>query len=689
MNKKIIHTATKGNLVLGANKLFVDNIKQSLLIFCFFLAFFRESTSQDFQLTPFIDHVIFNSADVRKIPSNVSGVQNNKSSNHDRYLLTIKADFEMEFLMIYHESGEKYFDYNSGKEYRFEVLSGKNQIITIYYDRNIKNQNTIFYKELVVEQDTTITIGLSEANKTKLFKLLRADNSELIINQISFKINLNDKVGGGLLLDHIGIFETEFILDYNQLPVSNSPNEWIAKGKQSYNNGDLYILNGVLSYTDLDSLVQNDPVNFAHANFYYNFPDTSTASDVQVAFSPWSHFFSDDPKYSLPLRISLFQDNSKSLSLTTSKFWHSIGLNGFKNKDMASILIRINKNQVLGFTTPEDYENPIILSNSENVFFGMTPTYWFGKFVNGETEIKIENHWGVYDGIQLFLSQTNDALPQYPPKLIISSDSGIIIEKEILTETFLSFLASYNPDSLRFTVLSKKYTVEIMNDKSEVFHRHAYTKATAEFDLRNEDKNPPNMTSFQLLSNNQITSVFKPGNSNIIYFKIEDDELINEVSLFYTSVDELNWTELPLIYKHSAYIAEIPVLSSNYYSLLISSTDLSGNKINVEMGPAFYYDNATTVIANDNHLSSFKLFGNYPNPFNPITTIKYKLPYKCFVQLIVYDLLGNEIVQLARDIKNAGIHEIEFNGSNLPSGIYFISLTAGKYSQTVKAILLK
>ena len=80
---------------------------------------------------------------------------------------------------------------------------------------------------------------------------------------------------------------------------------------------------------------------------------------------------------------------------------------------------------------------------------------------------------------------------------------------------------------------------------------------------------------------------------------------------------------------------------------------------------------------------------NYPNPFNPTTTITFSLPKKDNVKLFVYDILGRELKKLADGIYEAGEHKIEFNASNLPSGVYFYRMEAGNFSQTKKLILTK
>ena len=86
---------------------------------------------------------------------------------------------------------------------------------------------------------------------------------------------------------------------------------------------------------------------------------------------------------------------------------------------------------------------------------------------------------------------------------------------------------------------------------------------------------------------------------------------------------------------------------------------------------------------------SFKLFQNYPNPFNPVTTISYSLPVDEKVVIRVYDILGREVAELINEFKAAGKYSIQFDGSNLSSGVYLYSITAGNYHQTKKIILAK
>jgi hypothetical protein len=85
----------------------------------------------------------------------------------------------------------------------------------------------------------------------------------------------------------------------------------------------------------------------------------------------------------------------------------------------------------------------------------------------------------------------------------------------------------------------------------------------------------------------------------------------------------------------------------------------------------------------------FNLDVNYPNPFNPSTTIAYQLPRQSHVTLKVYDVLGREVATLVNGIEEPGNKTVSFNAGNLPSGVYYYRLQAGNYIETKKLVLLK
>ena len=119
---------------------------------------------------------------------------------------------------------------------------------------------------------------------------------------------------------------------------------------------------------------------------------------------------------------------------------------------------------------------------------------------------------------------------------------------------------------------------------------------------------------------------------------------------------------------------------------------------NNELYSGFWYANQTLVGVNDENLvpNVFQLYQNYPNPFNPSTTIKYSIPSNLnsskdgtLVTLKIYDLLGREVELLVNEEKSPGFYEVNFNASNLASGIYLYRIKAENFVVTKKMILLK
>ncbi|MCC5907246.1 MAG: T9SS type A sorting domain-containing protein [Balneolaceae bacterium] len=88
-------------------------------------------------------------------------------------------------------------------------------------------------------------------------------------------------------------------------------------------------------------------------------------------------------------------------------------------------------------------------------------------------------------------------------------------------------------------------------------------------------------------------------------------------------------------------------------------------------------------------VNSYKLHQNYPNPFNPTTNIQYELPFESSVQLDVYDITGRHVAALVEDAQQAGVYTVQFDGSNQASGVYFVRLQAGSFSQIQKITLIR
>jgi hypothetical protein len=109
-------------------------------------------------------------------------------------------------------------------------------------------------------------------------------------------------------------------------------------------------------------------------------------------------------------------------------------------------------------------------------------------------------------------------------------------------------------------------------------------------------------------------------------------------------------------------------------------------------GGLFYYHNTTlTSILGESRstVTDYTLDQNYPNPFNPITTINYQLPVTSYVDMSIYNLLGQKVATLVSEKKNAGYHQVEWDASEFASGVYYFRLEAGDFRRVRKMVLVR
>ena len=124
------------------------------------------------------------------------------------------------------------------------------------------------------------------------------------------------------------------------------------------------------------------------------------------------------------------------------------------------------------------------------------------------------------------------------------------------------------------------------------------------------------------------------------------------------------------------------------YSIYLPPYDYLTDALLVKTGPDTAVSGAP-VIQWVSQPKDFILHPAYPNPFNPTTTISFDLPIKIHVSIYIYNVLGQRVGILMDGTMPQGIHKVQWDGSNYPSGIYFIRASAGEFVQTRKVVLLK
>lgn len=198
--------------------------------------------------------------------------------------------------------------------------------------------------------------------------------------------------------------------------------------------------------------------------------------------------------------------------------------------------------------------------------------------------------------------------------------------------------------------------------------------------------------------------------SSMPYFLYEKENLaLNAIKHFYRTYGSAVWGDFGFkdafnvskLWFNEDYLAidqgPIICMIENYRSQLLWNLFMADPDVKAALSKIPFFASVDPSDVDDKKKipTEFILDGNFPNPFNPTTVIRYQLSILSHVQLKVYDILGKEIVTLVNEVQQPGEHNITFNaenyfnGNQLTSGVYFYRIQTGKNSETGKMVLLK
>lgn len=137
----------------------------------------------------------------------------------------------------------------------------------------------------------------------------------------------------------------------------------------------------------------------------------------------------------------------------------------------------------------------------------------------------------------------------------------------------------------------------------------------------------------------------------------------------------------------SAYNGQKIYVAFRYYM----NVSVDGIMANIDSVMVRNLSGSPVAIHNNNGLTpgKFDLKQNYPNPFNPTTSISFDIPKEEIVNITVYNSIGEEVAVLLNEKRSAGTHELTFDASRLPSGVYLYRMKAGDYTKSMKMSLIK
>ncbi len=183
---------------------------------------------------------------------------------------------------------------------------------------------------------------------------------------------------------------------------------------------------------------------------------------------------------------------------------------------------------------------------------------------------------------------------------------------------------------------------------------------------------------------------FEANSTITIQWHIEIDHGPCNWDIYFSSDGGSTWDSvvLDLPKAQLSYDWLVPEIATQQGKIRVVQDNENGSPYDDYSG-VFTIDVTTGTGEDEAIVQQYELFPAYPNPFNPETKIRYQLAKPGNISLIVYDLLGNEIQTLVKGEKPAGTYEVNFNGSELSSGVYVYRLSTGNYTAVKKLVLLK
>jgi Secretion system C-terminal sorting domain len=258
---------------------------------------------------------------------------------------------------------------------------------------------------------------------------------------------------------------------------------------------------------------------------------------------------------------------------------------------------------------------------------------------------------------------------------------------ETLAQNFTAHHYNYLADSLIKVIAPSAKLLTIESDST------FYGGTSHTWNYRYESWNGQNPT-YYFLHTTQNSVVYDSSNNNIILVSITYVTLpwIDSDSAWVIA-EAQGGSNFRLLHPHNKILASlqeavVPNSKPSWY-LIYRSLDNANDYVSFILDATDSSKITGVNLLGKTGLNTFRLQQNYPNPFNPNTLISYSIPSASNIKLIVYNTLGQKVKDLENGFKNAGNYSVNFNASDLPSGIYFYKLEAGQFSQVKKMILLK
>jgi hypothetical protein len=319
-------------------------------------------------------------------------------------------------------------------------------------------------------------------------------------------------------------------------------------------------------------------------------------------------------------------------------------------------------------------------------------------------DINLTNSTGNQIGYQD--SAVTNIFPGAAPIIPLTGSLHPPIGYSVPNDNYSLHLSNYS-DSLSYAFFFLDSTIYNYYRRTSLSNQEDY--------LRLEDNGIGITNPDQISKNIELETIFVRNEVGEKVFNVSNIDISSNDSLKVREVDRSdlllqNYGEgtiydLQLRYasevNHSIFLhMSISMAQNSAHQIVPDWSDLNNEPVTIlidigndgTIDDTIFVKNQATNIEDEGSLlspDSYNLAQNFPNPFNPTTSIRYSIPQRSNVSLKVYDILGNEVANLVNEEKDRGVYTVTFNAAGLSSGIYFYTLRADGFVQTKKMLLIK
>ncbi len=322
---------------------------------------------------------------------------------------------------------------------------------------------------------------------------------------------------------------------------------------------------------------------------------------------------------------------------------------------------------------------------------------------NGDTLVAFNYADTSYSSIDYIIAYPTDGILRAPDGYelevgdytIIFSDydssngnPGIYLKNDINGSSGFKRKSADDPDESDLVVFGINKMIYVNPDNK---HKNIYLYQVID---NSENLSNKNVKYFEarnyIINTGDSVSVSKTTDEDILLINFGQTTSLDLLLTYSDTLKSLTFKYDQAIIPANSGLTIKPVWENLQNSLLTIFIDIGNNGT---IDDTLTLVNQVTGIQNDQGSlmapDTYNLAQNYPNPFNPSTKISWQLPVGSHQSIKVYDVLGNEVATLVDEYREAGRYEVEFNGSNLASGMYLYRLQAGSFVETKKMILIK